>query len=47
MLFLVSCIFTTFRKQECENELSTVSEQLEYYQSEKEKYADAEKTGRN
>ena len=27
------------RKQECENELNTVTEQLEYYQSEKEKYA--------
>ena len=27
------------RKQECENELASVSEQLEYYQSEKEKYA--------
>lgn len=29
----------TARKQECENELNTVTEQLEYYQSEKEKYA--------
>lgn len=27
------------RKQECEAELTTISEQLEYYQSEKEKYA--------
>lgn len=27
------------RKQECENELNTVTEQLEYYQAEKEKYA--------
>ncbi len=27
------------RKLECENELNTVTEQLEYYQSEKEKYA--------
>ena len=27
------------RKQECENELNTVVEQLEYYQAEKEKYA--------
>lgn len=27
------------RKQECENELNAVTEQLEYYQSEKEKYA--------
>lgn len=27
------------RKHECENELNTVTEQLEYYQSEKEKYA--------
>ena len=27
------------REQECENELNTVTEQLEYYQSEKEKYA--------
>ena len=27
------------RKQECENELNTVTEQQEYYQSEKEKYA--------
>lgn len=27
------------RKQECENELNTITEQLEYYQSEKEKYA--------
>ena len=27
------------KKQECENELTTITEQLEYYQSEKEKYA--------
>lgn len=27
------------RKQECENELNTLAEQLEYYQAEKEKYA--------
>ena len=27
------------REQECKNELNTVTEQLEYYQSEKEKYA--------
>lgn len=27
------------KKQECEDELSTITEQLEYYQSEKEKYA--------
>lgn len=27
------------RKQECENELNTVTDQLEYYQAEKEKYA--------
>lgn len=27
------------KKQECENELTTITEQFEYYQSEKEKYA--------
>ncbi len=27
------------KKQECENELTTITEQLDYYQSEKEKYA--------